>query len=726
MKTGNNKKSWAFPKKTFFIFLVFILILFLQYAYVSLFPSVYGINMSQFASNRYTVSSTLKARRGNIFDSSGNLLGLNVSSYTVIAYLSESRTGTSETPLHVVDKQKTAEALAPVINMSVETLLNLLNKEAYQVELGPGGRGITELKKEEIENLNLPGIDFIEDQKRYYPNGDFASYILGYAKKQDDGSIVGELGIESKYEDLLKGTDGSTKYQQDRFGYKIPDTPETTIDPIDGSDIYLTLDSSIQRFLEDAIKENAETYNPDWSILTVMDAKSGKILGSATSPSFDPNTLNITNYENPLVTYVYEPGSTMKIYTYMCAIDKGVYDGNATYLSGSYQIGENKVQDWNGKGWGYITYDLGFEYSSNVAVVNLVNSVINKTELKECFQKYGFGSLTNIELSREQSGSLNFNYPIEVAAASYGQGISTTPIQNLQALSIIANDGKMVKPKIIEKIVNSVTGEIEYEYSLETSEQLVQSSTVEKMKELMHNVISGENEGTTGYYYEVEGLDIIGKTGTSQYYDSESGYSTGKNNYIYSFAGMFPKDDPEIIIYASVKNPKWNTSVGLSKMIKQISKDIAKYKNVNTYNEKINKSTEYVVESFINKDVRDIQEKLKQYSINSIVIGNGDKIIKQSVSVGDSLVSGDNIVLFTNDSNVTMPNIYGLSRKDIINLCDMLNIKYEFEGYGYATGQNIGEGVKITGEEVLKVTLSSKLGNTIETTVEKEENKESE
>lgn len=726
MKTGNNKKSWAFPKKTFFIFLVFILILFLQYAYVSLFPSVYGINMSQFASNRYTVSSTLKARRGNIFDSSGNLLGLNVSSYTVIAYLSESRTGTSETPLHVVDKQKTAEALAPVINMSVETLLNLLNKEAYQVELGPGGRGITELKKEEIENLNLPGIDFIEDQKRYYPNGDFASYILGYAKKQDDGSIVGELGIESKYEDLLKGTDGSTKYQQDRFGYKIPDTPETTIDPIDGSDIYLTLDSSIQRFLEDAIKENSETYNPDWSILTVMDAKSGKILGSATSPSFDPNTLNITNYENPLVSYVYEPGSTMKIYTYMCAIDKGVYDGNATYLSGSYQIGENKVQDWNGKGWGYITYDLGFEYSSNVAVVNLVNSVINKTELKECFQKYGFGSLTNIELSREQSGSLNFNYPIEVAAASYGQGISTTPIQNLQALSIIANDGKMVKPKIIEKIVNSVTDEIEYEYSLEISEQLVQSSTVEKMKELMHNVISGENEGTTGYYYEVEGLDIIGKTGTSQYYDSESGYSTGKNNYIYSFAGMFPKDDPEIIIYASVKNPKWDTSVGLSKMIKQISKDIAKYKNVNTYNEKINKSTEYVVESFINKDVRDIQEKLKQYSINSIVIGNGDKIIKQSVSVGDSLVSGDNIILFTNDSNITMPNIYGLSRKDIINLCDMLNIKYEFEGYGYATGQNIGEGVKITGEEVLKVTLSSKLGNTIETTVEKEENKESE
>lgn len=726
MNTRNNKKSWAFPKKTFFIFLVFILVLFLQYAYVSLFPSVYGINMNQFASNRYTVSSTLKARRGNIFDSSGNLLALNVSSYTVIAYLSESRTGTSEIPLHVVDKQKTAEALSPVLNMSVETLLNLLNKDAYQVELGPGGRGITELKKEEIENLNLPGIDFIEDQKRYYPNGDFASYILGYAKKQDDGTILGELGIESKYEEELKGTNGSTKYQQDRFGYKIPDTPETTIDPINGSNIYLTIDASIQRFLEDAIKANAETYEPDWSVLTVMDAKSGKILGSATTPSFDPNILNITNYENPLVTYVYEPGSTMKIYTYMCAIDKGVYNGDATYQSGSYQIGENKVQDWNGKGWGYITYDLGFEYSSNVAVVNLVNSVINKKELKECFEKYGFGAFTNIELSREQSGSLKFNYPIEVAAASYGQGIATTPIQNLQALSIIANNGKMVRPKIIEKIVNSVTNEVEYEYKLEISEQLVQISTVDKLKELMDNVISGENEGTTGSHFEVEGLDLIGKTGTSQYYDKDSGYSTGKNSYIYSFAGMFPKDDPEIIIYASVKNPKWNTSVGLSQMIKQISKDIAKYKNVNTYNDKINNSTEYVVESFISKNINEVKEKLKQYNINVIVIGNGDKIIKQSIDIGDSLVSGDNIILVTNDSNVTMPSIYGLSRKDIITLCDILNIKYEFEGYGYASSQSIVTGTKITGKEILKVALNSKLELEIEKQENEEENKESE
>ena len=712
MNTRNGKsKTWNFPKKVFVIFLVFIFIIFLQYAYVSLSPKVYGIDMDQFASNRYTVSSTLKAKRGNIYDTTGNLLALNVSSYTVIAYLSESRTGSSSTPLHVVDKEATADALAPVLGMSKESLLNLLNKNAYQVELGPGGRGITELKKEEIEALNLSGIDFIEDQKRYYPNGDFASYIIGYAKKQDDGSITGELGIESKYEDILKGTDGSTKYQQDRYGYKIPDTPETTVDPENGADIYLTIDSGIQRFLEDAVKANTEEYNPEWTILTVMDAKSGKILGSATSPSYNPNLLNMKSYENPLVTYAYEPGSTMKIYTYMCAMEKGTYNGDATYLSGKYDIGENTVQDWNGKGWGYITYDLGFEYSSNVAVVNLVNSAINKSDLKECFQKYGFGEKTGIELSRELSGSLNFYYPIEVATASFGQGIATTPIQNLQALSIIANNGKMVKPKIIEKIVNPNTGKTEYEYKLDISEQLVQESTVNKIKELMSNVINGNHQDTTGYYFKVEGADLIGKTGTSQYYDSESGYSTGKNNYVYSFAGMFPKDDPEIIIYASYKNPTWSKNVGLSKMIKSVVKDIAKYHDVGTYNEQNKEGSKYIVESFINKNVEEVRTKLNSYNIKMISVGNGDKIIKQSSIVGSSAVSGDTIIVITNDSNYTMPNVVGWSRKEIISLCNVLGISYEFEGYGYANTQSIQAGSKINDGDTLKVTLNNKIDN---------------
>ena len=188
MKTRSMK--WKTPMVVFCVFLVFILILFLQYVYLSLSPNVYGINMQEFASNRNTYSSLLHAQRGTIYDSQGDILAQDVSSYTVIAYLDESRTGSSTTLYHVKDKQRTAEMLSPLLNMEVDTLLDLLNKKVYQVELGPGGRGISEILKKQIEDLNLPGIDFIESYKRYYPNGDFASYIVGYAKKKEVEVVI--------------------------------------------------------------------------------------------------------------------------------------------------------------------------------------------------------------------------------------------------------------------------------------------------------------------------------------------------------------------------------------------------------------------------------------------------------------------------------------------------------------------------------------------------------
>ena len=148
--------------------------------------------------------------------------------------------------------------------------------------------------------------------------------------------------------------------------------------------IYLTLDSNIQRFLETAVKAVNSEYKPDWMMITVMDAKTGDILGTASTPSFDPNIRDITNYESPLVTYLYEPGSTMKTYTYMCAIEKGTYDGSATYESGSIEVEGTKISDWNGgRGWGTVTYDKGYEYSSNVAITNILQKFIDKDDLKK-------------------------------------------------------------------------------------------------------------------------------------------------------------------------------------------------------------------------------------------------------------------------------------------------------------------------------------------------------
>lgn len=713
MKMKNTKKQdWKFPRIVFKIFFVFIMLLICQFAYLSLSPKIYGTNMTTFAKNRNTVHKILTANRGTIYDSVGNTLALNVSSYTVIAYLSDSRTSNEKKPEHVVDVEATAKALSPVLDMTEEALIKLLKTDAYQVELGPGGRGITELKKEEIENLKLPGIDFVESQKRYYPNGNFASYIIGYAKKDDDGIIKGELGVESNYDELLSGKDGSLSYQQDRNGYKIPDTKEEKIDPKNGSNVYLTIDSSIQRFLESAVKETESTYTPEWMMITAMDAKTGKILGSASSPSYDPNVRDITNYENPLVSYLYEPGSTMKIFTYMCAMENGVYNGNDTYKSGNFQIGDDTIRDWNVNGWGTVTYDKGFEYSSNVGIANLLDKYINKKQLKECFKKYGFGAKTGIEISRELKGSLPFNYPVEVANAGFGQGITTTAIQNLQALSIIANDGYMLKPHIIEKIVDPNTNKTTYKWKLDKTERVVSSSTVTSIKNLMYNVIHGTDVGaTTGRAYKIEGFDVIGKTGTAQIYDNvKHQYSYGsKNDYIFSFSGMYPKDNPQIIIYAAMKRPTYGESSGLSKAIVEVMKNIAKYKNMfGTDTEKTAENT-YKLPSLLNKKVSEVETTLTKYQVNVIKIGSGDKVVNQYPSKGNTVLAHDKVILFTNDvNNYVLPDLTGWSRLEAKTILDMLNVESEFEGYGYVTSQSIAGGTKTSINDKIKIILSDR------------------
>ena len=713
-------KEWKTPRKIFLVFFFIILGLFGRYCYLALSPEINGRDMKVFAANRNTVSRTLTAKRGTIYDMSGNVLAQTVSSYTLIAYLDEERSTKTQIN-HVKDIDSTAKALAPVLEIDEETLRKMLQKGKdegkYQIEFGTAGKNLTELKKGEIEELNLPGIDFEESYKRYYPNGDFASYILGYAKTNEytdkNGKLVtsidGELGIEAKFDNDLKGTDGYLMYQQDRFGYKIPDTKEERIEALDGKDIYLTIDSSIQRFAETEVKYMQTEYEPEWTVIAVMDAKTGDVLASSSTPSFNPNLRNITNYENPLVSNAFEPGSTMKIYTYMCAIDKGTYNGAETFKSGSIEVADAVIRDWNNRGWGTITYDKGFEYSSNVGVSTMINHFIDRDEMKDCFQKYGFGTSTGIDLSRELSGSLGFKYPVEVANAAFGQGITTTPIQHLKALSMIANDGQELTPHIVSKIVDPNTGKTTYKRKIEKSSKLVKQTTIDKIKDLMDKVVNSEDREATGRKYHIDGFDVIGKTGTSQIYDEKrGGYLKGSNDYIYSFAGMYPKDDPEIIIYAAIKKPNIGSSSTLSTSINNLMKNIAKYKNMFEEETKNQSSvTSLKLDSYINQKVTDVKKIMDENHITTTIIGNGDKIINQYPNKGETVLSYDRVFLITNDDAGKMPNLIGYSRSDAIYLMKTLGYDYELEGYGYVTAQSIKEG-ELVGNKVVKITLKEK------------------
>lgn len=710
------KEVWNAPK--YFLTLIFIsfLVLAAQLSYVALSPVIYGIDMDEFAQSRNTYSKVLYAKRGTFYDSDGNVLAQNVSSYTVIAYLSSKRTVNENNPQHVVDKLNTAKVLAPILNMTEERLLELLNKNVYQVELGPGGRGITELVKGEIQDLKLPGIDFVETYKRFYPNGNFASYILGYAKKystqNDDGtitdSIVGELGLEAKYNEMLTGKNGYLKYQQDRFGYKIPDTAEERIEAVDGNDIYLTLNSNIQRFAESSIKDMANKYSPKWATVSVMEAKTGNILAAATVPSFDPNIKDITNYQSPLVTYAIEPGSTMKIFSYLCAVDSGKYNSSFQVKTGSIKIGDDEVRDWNRVGWGIITLDQGLLYSSNVAASSLINNVITKQELRECYEKLGFGSETDIELANESKGKISFNYPIEVATATFGQGVMVTVMQQLQAMSVLANDGQIVSPHIVDKIVDPNTNKVVYESSVTKSEKLFKTSSVEYIKNLLYESVNGTDPNATGRYYKVDGYDVLGKTGTAQIASTTGGYLQGANDYISSFLGMYPKNDPKLIIYIAVQQPTWGLSSSVSGILKEMVTNMTKYLNLFDDGTNISSVEKIVLDSYLNQNVDVVSNELLNKKVNVIKIGNGDKIIKQYPKKDTVILSNDKLILLTNDKNITIPDLKGYSLKEASNLLNMLGIKVCISGTGYVVEQSITPGEIVTDNMEIMLTLSDK------------------
>ena len=707
-KKINNNKIKLNKYIYVFIFLLFLvlggrLIYLCTYNY-----KVGDITISQFIENRNIKEDTILPERGTIYDSNGNALAEDVSSYTIIAYLDEKRSEGSDTLRHVKNIEETAAVLEPYLNTSKEKLIELLSKDAYQVELGSGGRNLSQLEMEKIASLNLPGIDFIKSTKRYYPNGDFASYLLGYTKTKDvDGNEVkvGELGIEEYFNDNLTGTNGYVTYERDRYGYKIANGREYVKNAVNGDDIYLTIDNNIQLFIENAVKDTSTKSEASWVVMSVMDAKTGAILGYSSTPSFDPNIRNMTSYLDPFVNYTYEPGSTMKIFSFMCAIDGGNYNGSDTYMSGSKTYTSvldpndtTTIYDCKKTGWGEITYDKGFALSSNIAVANLLDGVMTKKELASCYDRYGFGKKTGISLSRELAGDISFKYDIEAAAAGYGQGITITPVQMLQALSGIANNGTMLKPYIVSKIVDSNTGIVKEEYGRTEIGKMASTSTINKIKDLMESVIDGEPSVATGYAYYIDGFDIIGKTGTAQIFDNKTGkYESGATDYTYSFAGMYPKDDPEIIIYMALQKPK-DTVNYVAPAVKEVLTNINKYLNINTGNEVKNN---IYLDSYVNKNVNTVKEELDSKGISTVIIGNGDKVVNQYPG-SNSILLNDKVYLLTNNYNKEMIDIIGLSYKDATNILKMLGINYDTEGIGYVYEQSILPGTLVEDKVIIK------------------------
>jgi len=681
------------------ILLLFCLII-LKVLDISLSKKVDGIDIKKFADNRNTQEDILYAKRGTIYDSNGEVLAQSVNSYTIIAYLSPKRTEDESKPMHVVDKELTAQALSEHLGIDKEQILNQLNKDKYQVEFGSKGRNLSELKKAEIEALDLPGIDFIVSTKRFYKMGAFASYIIGYAKTDENGNIKGEMGIEESYNSKLEGTNGKKIYQKDLYGYQIPNTPSITEDPIDGENIYLTIDNNIQIIIEKAVKDLVSSREVEWVTFSVMDANTGAIIASASSPTFNPNELDtIESYLNPLIAYQYEPGSTMKTFSFLAALEEGIYQGDKTFESGKIEVADVTIRDFNNKGWGTINYDTGFAYSSNVAATNL-GLQLGVTKLKTFYQKAGFGQKTGIELPGEQNGKINFQYKSELANASFGQGITTTPIQTLQAMTILTNNGTMIKPYLIDHITNS-DGKVIYQGKRTVVRDVASSKNVKYMNKLLHNVVY---EGLSNYW-QPKNVSLIGKTGTAQIADPKGGYQHGEYDYIKSFAGIFPEENPRYIIYISAKKMV-GTTKDLADVVTTAVEEIASYSNINYKTEEQKVETKIVtLDNYMNMNTEDVKQDLEAKGIKTIVIGSGDKIINQNPLKNIKVIKGQKVYLLTNKGPYIMPNVTGWTSNDILSFCKMINLKYEVNGYGVVSSTSIPEGTEINIDNPIVINL---------------------
>ncbi|WP_429996101.1 penicillin-binding protein [Metabacillus fastidiosus] len=692
------------------IFAVLFFIVFARFFYIQATGEVHGEALVERAEKMYSRTKTLEAYRGKILDRNGEAIAEDTSSYKLIAILDKKLKGE-----HVVNPEETAEKLAPLIGMKEEEVERILKKDAKQVEFGANGRDISQTLKQKIDDLKLQGITFIRDKKRFYPNGTFASHLIGYAQKDiDTGETIGMFGIEKSLEKYLQEKDGYLRYESDQKGWKLPNGKEEIVAPKNGDNVYLTIDQKIQTFLEDSMNEVAKQYKPEKVIAVVADPKTGQILAMGQRPSFDPNKRNINYYYNDVVSYPFEPGSTMKIFTLAAAIEEGVYNGNAFFSSGSYMASKRAplIKDHNKSGWGSISFNEGVQRSSNVAFSIIGKELLGTDRLYEYFSKFGFDKKTGIDLPNEAKTVLNSNTEFDKVISAFGQATAVTPIQQIQAATAIANGGKMMKPYVIDKIVDIDKEKIVEQHKPEVAGQPISKKTSEKVLDILETVVSGEHG--TGKPFQIEGYDVAGKTGTAQIADGPNGYLRGNDNHVFSFLGMAPKEDPQLIVYVGIQQPKLNGQAGstpVSMIFNTVMKNSLQYLQIKPTekDKKANKvETGETLPLLREKTLKEASEIVKEKNFNIVVLGDGDKIIDQFPEAKTSIIANEKVLIQTSEK-VKMPDIIGWSKRDVMKLANLLELELESNGHGFVTKQTIKKGSVIKKGDKLVIQLKDQL-----------------
>ncbi|MBK4756573.1 cell division protein FtsI [Enterococcus faecium] len=705
----NNRKKvgiilFATSIGLFFLFAV-------RFSYIVIGGHVAGTSLAEKTKQLYQGSEVVKAKRGTIYDRNGVALAEDASSYSIKAILSKTYTS-GDKKLYVEEKNfdKIAEILHKNLSIDKKDALNILEdgakKELYQVEFGSYGKNISQETKQNIEadmkKEGVAGLYFVDHQARMYPNGVFSSHFIGYAvPDKDENGLVGKLGLESAYNDILSGKDGKIIYQKDNFQTPLPGTVAEEEKAVDGQDIYTTLDSRLQSYLETLMDQVNEEYQPEELTAVLMKAKTGEILAMGQRPTFNPETMEgLTGedaiWRNFLVQDSYEPGSTMKVFTTAAAIEEGEFNENETFQSGKIQVEDATINDHDFGEKGVLTMRQALSWSSNVGMVILEQRLGGRWY--NYLQKLGFGQSTHSGLDDEVNGALPTSNIVDRAMSAYGQAVGVTNFQMMKAFTSIANNGTMIQPRYISKVVDPQTGE-ERTTQTEVLGQPFSKETTEKVREYMRDVVESENYGSAYGVYSVPGYNVSAKTGTAQIASDTGGYQTGDTAYLYSIVEMVPSEDPDYVLYLTMKHPKTYDRMALAKIANPLMKRAMDFKETEEDTDTETKPEKVSVADYRNLEADVAAADAQKSGLQPVVIGNGKKVHKQSTANGDQLISGEKLILYTGGDKL-MPDVTGWSKADIMKLGKILGIEVSFDGDGYCVKQELAPYEKITKEKL--------------------------
>ena len=595
--------------------------------------------LNEKASDLWSRNLPIKADRGLIYDRNGVVMADNITTTSLVLI-----------PNQIEDKEEIAKKLAEILGVETSDMQEHVNKKTSIERVHPEGRRLSYEIADKIKDLNLPGVYLVKESQRYYPFDTFMSHTLGFVGIDNQGLS----GIELEYDDYLTGEDGAIKYYSDAKGNKL-ELNEVYEQPQSGMNITLTINYEIQEAVERELDNAVTKFNPDQALALVMDPNSGEILAMSARPNYSPSNYSDYSIEeinrNLPIWATYEPGSTFKIITLAAALEEGKVDlaKDTYYDSGSIKVENATIHCWKHGGHGAETFMEVVQNSCNPGFV-ILGQRLGKNTLFDYINKFGFGKKTGIDLNGESTGilfPLDKVGPVELATTAFGQGVSVTPIQQVTAVSAAVNGGILYKPYIVKSINEPETNTVIKENKKTVVRKVISEETSAKVRDALEHVVA-YGSGRTSY---IEGYRVGGKTGTAQ--KVENGRYLD-NNYILSFIGVMPANDPEVVVYVAIDNPKGVVQYGgvtVGPIAKNILTDCISALNIERQDGGLQKKYVYtdaktdVVADVTGKSVSEAKKSLKNFTVD--VEGNGDKVLYQSPEAGVTLEEGETVRVFT-------------------------------------------------------------------------------